>query len=104
MSEFAPAATALPALTGLLSGLLGGLLGGMAIGAAYFSLLYYAVRLMAQAEAGPPVRIVPLHVLRFGIAVAGFWGLAHFGAIPLLAGLAGFLLARFLVQHLVREA
>jgi F1F0 ATPase subunit 2 len=94
MNAFVPTTVALPALAGLLI--------GIAIGAVYFFLLYHAVRL--QAAAGPPARIVPLYVLRLGIAVAGFWGLAHFGAVPLLAGLAGFLLARFLAQRFVREA
>jgi F1F0 ATPase subunit 2 len=74
--------------------------GGL-LGAVYFFLLYRTVRL--QAGDGPVGLIVPLYLLRGGLAIAVFWGLAHFGALALLAGLAGFLAVRFLAQRLVRE-
>lgn len=38
-------------------------------------------------------------ILRFGVAILLFGALAKIGALPLLAGLAGFLLARLLHAH-----
>jgi hypothetical protein len=42
-----------------------------------------------------------LHVLRLGAALAAFWALAQLGAWPLLTGLLGFLIARFVAQRMV---
>jgi F1F0 ATPase subunit 2 len=87
------AAFALPAVAGLAAGL--------ALGAVYFLLLHAAVRRLAGD--GPAARAVPLHVARLALALAGFWGLAQYGAVPLLAGLVGFLLSRYTAQRLLPE-
>lgn len=73
--------------------------GGAALGMVYFSLLYRTARLLA-AQA-PMARIIPLYLLRGAAALAVFWFLAQQGALPLLAGLLGFVMARFLVQRQV---
>lgn len=78
-----------------------GLLTGLTIGAAYFALLHRAARL--QMMAAPLRRSGPLHLARGLLAVGGFWALVQLGVWPLLAGLAGFLTARLLAIHLVRE-
>jgi F1F0 ATPase subunit 2 len=65
---------------------------GAGLGAVYFAILAQTVRLhVAGASAS---RIVPLYVLRIGAAVAAFWVIAQYGAMPLLLSLAGFVLAR----------
>ena len=71
---------------------------GLGIGAAYFALLYRTVRLLA--EAAPFRRVGPLHLARGLLALGGFWALAQLGAWPLLAGLAGFLVARLFAVRL----
>ncbi len=75
------------------------LLAGMLLGSGYFALLYRCVRL--QASAAPLWQIMALHVLRLAAALAAFWALAQIGAWPLLAGLLGFLIARFVAQRMV---
>jgi hypothetical protein len=81
--------------------MLGGV-AGLGIGAAYFALLYRAVRL--HARAAPFHRVGPLHLARALLALGGFWTLVQLGAWPLLAGLAGFLAARLFAVRLQREA
>ncbi|MEZ5556932.1 MAG: ATP synthase subunit I [Pseudomonadales bacterium] len=75
------------------------LLGGVALGCVYFTLLYHALRL--QQAAAPIGAVLGAHLVRVALALAAFWGLVQLGAWPLLAGLAGFLLARFGAQRLV---
>jgi F1F0 ATPase subunit 2 len=75
---------------------------GMALGAGYFGLLFLSVRLHASGT--PAGRIIPLYVLRFAVAGVAFWFLAQQGAIPLLSALAGFLVARLLVQQRIRAS
>lgn len=74
-----------------------GLVAGLILGAVYFALLYRAVRLHAAAE--PAGAVITLHVLRAALAVGSFWGLAQLGPWPLLAGLAGFLIARAVARY-----
>lgn len=78
------------------------LLGGVLLGIGYFGLLYRAVQL--HAAAAPAGTILPLHLLRAAGGVAAFWGLAQLGFWPLIAGLAGFLIARLAAQRLVAGA
>jgi len=70
---------------------------GLVVGAVHFVLLHRAVRL--HAGNGGIARIAPLHLLRGGLSVAAFWIVAQQGAVPLLAALLGFLIARVLVQR-----
>lgn len=69
---------------------------GAALGLAYFVLLLQTVRL--HASQSPPLRVVPLHIVRYAAAVATFWIIAQQGAVPLLLALSGFLVARISVQ------
>ncbi|MGD8418213.1 MAG: ATP synthase subunit I [Pseudomonadales bacterium] len=80
------------------AGVIAGALLGLLLGAVYFALLYRSVRIADTARAGGQLTLL---LLRGTLAVAGFWGLAQLGAAPLLAGLAGFLIARHLVRRLV---
>jgi uncharacterized membrane protein len=88
--------TEFPAITVGLS-----LCGGIVLGCGYFAMLYKALQL--HAAAAPIAPIVMLHALRGLLAVAAFWGLVQIGAWPLLAGLAGFGIARTAAQQLVRR-
>ena len=80
--------------------IVGGLAAGFALGLAYFALLARTVRLFAAGESTLPV--IGLYAARVGLAVATFVGLAAMGAMPLLAGLGGFIVARIAVQLVVR--
>lgn len=77
---------------GALYALIGAMLGG-----AYFFLLFNAMRLHLGQVA--TIRIVPLHLIRFGLALAIFWVIVQQGAIPLLLTFIGFLAARFWAQR-----
>jgi N-ATPase, AtpR subunit len=71
--------------------------GGIALGSCYFIML-------RRSLAGRGMRTLILTLARLG-AAAGFFCLAvRFGAVPLLAGLLGFLVARFLALRAPREA
>ena len=70
---------------------------GAALGATYFFLLFQTVRLHASRAAA--IRIVPLYVLRFAVAVLAFWVIAQQGAAPLVLALLGFLIARVAAQR-----
>ena len=72
------------------------ILTGAMLGGIYFFLLFRAVRHHLGQVA--TIRIVPLHFIRFGLAVATFWVIAQQGAIPLLLVCLGFLAARFWAQ------
>jgi N-ATPase, AtpR subunit len=74
---------------------------GVALGVFYFTVMYRAVCLQAARTAA--AKIVLLTLLRVGAALIVFWVIALQGALPLLLGLLGFLLARFLAQHWVRS-
>jgi len=74
---------------------------GGVLGAVYFTLLVRTVRLYTAQVAAS--RIIPLHLLRIALAVLAFWLIAQQGAWPLLAALAGFLLARLAVQRWMKE-
>lgn len=82
---------------GMLVNVTAGLLAGLLLGAGYFTLLRHTVRqLETAASAG---RILVLAALRITLAVGVFWGLVQLGAWALLAGLAGFLIARHLARR-----
>lgn len=73
---------------------------GAATGALYFLILYRTVRLHA---AGAAIALVlPLYLLRAAGAIAVFWMIAREGAMPLLLALAGFLVARYAAQQMVK--
>jgi len=67
---------------------------GLAAGLAYFAVLRVNVRLYLNGTARWQPLI--LHGVRTTAAVALFWVLANQGAAPMLAGLAGFITARFI--------
>ncbi len=74
-----------------------GLAAGLALGALYFALLRWTVRLhVAQASA---MGIMALYFVRVALALWAFWAIAQRGAIPLLAALLGFLIARMAAQR-----
>jgi F1F0 ATPase subunit 2 len=70
---------------------------GLATGLAYFAALRVNVRLYLDGDAR--WRPVILHGVRIAAAVALFWLLATQGAAPLVAGLAGFVTARFIARR-----
>ena len=70
---------------------------GTALGTLYFILLFASVRKRISRSA--LTSIAGLYMLRYMIAVAGFWLIAQQGARPLIAALLGFLVARLFVQH-----
>jgi hypothetical protein len=61
---------------------------GIALGAGYFALLYFEV---SQYVRGASARhAIATHMLRLTGAGVMFWLIAQYGAVPLLAALAGF--------------
>ena len=70
---------------------------GMAAGLAYFAVLRINLRLYLDGNAR--WRPLILHGIRTVAAAVLFWVLATRGAAPLLAGLAGFVTARFVAQR-----
>lgn len=70
---------------------------GAVLGAGYFALLHRTVRLHAAQAAA--LHTIPLYLVRFAAAIAAFWFIAQQGALPLLAALFGFLIARFAMQR-----
>jgi len=72
-----------------------GLLAGMAVGLAHFATLWWNTRLFTGS--GSIFAAFGLQLGRFAMVVAVFFGLAKFGALPLLAGALGLLLARHIV-------
>ncbi|MEZ5931059.1 MAG: ATP synthase subunit I [Alphaproteobacteria bacterium] len=70
---------------------------GIALGLLYFALMLKTVRLHASQDNAE--WLIPLHLLRFAIAVPAFWLAAQWGALALLLTLAGFILARYAVQN-----
>ncbi len=70
---------------------------GAALGMFYFYVMYRTVRLhVVQASAS---RIVPLYLFRGGVALIVFFGIAQWGALPLILALLGFLFARLVVRR-----
>jgi|GEM_PF-1226929 len=96
ISLLAPLQTLSPALGGLF-----GLALGFALGLVHFASLRRVVRL--YTEAAPLGRTLFLHLVRFVLVFAGLGLLAVMGALPLLAGGLGILLARAVVLRLGRE-
>ncbi len=71
--------------------------GGIALGSCYFTVL-------RRSLAARGMRALTLMLGRMAAAVAFFALAARFGAVPLLASLLGFLLARLLALRAAREA
>ena len=72
---------------------------GLAVGLAYFGLLYRTVQMhVGHASA---ISIIGFYVLRLGLVGLVFWLLVQHGAMSLLLGFAGFLMARFAVRRFV---
>ncbi len=72
---------------------------GFIVGLAYFGLLYRTVQM--HVGHGSAFSIVGLYVLRLGLVGLVFWLLAQHGALSLLIGFGGFLMARFAVRRFV---
>lgn len=75
---------------------------GVLLGAGYFGLLYWSVRL--HASPAPIGRAVLLYVLRLAMAAVAFWLIVQHGALPLLLALLGFLVSRTLARYWPRSA
>ncbi|MDA0653351.1 MAG: ATP synthase subunit I [Proteobacteria bacterium] len=77
-------------------------LAGVALGTFYFYAVFQTIRLhVAEAALS---KILPLYLLRGGVALCVFWLIAQQGAAPLLLALLGFLGARFMVQRVLGQA
>lgn len=72
---------------------------GLAVGLAYFGLLYRTVRM--QLGDGSALSIIGLYVLRLVVVGVVFWLLVQHGALSLLLGFGGFLMARFAARRIV---
>jgi hypothetical protein len=72
---------------------------GTLLGALHFALLRYNV---GAYVGGAGLRAVGLHLARIALVGAAFTLTARVGALPLLATLAGFVLARFPVMRMLR--
>jgi len=77
--------------------IIAGLIAGLAAGAGHFVSLRWNTRLFISGKVWhAPV----LQVARLFASAAVLYGLARLGAMPLLAGMAGFLVARhFALRH-----
>jgi F1F0 ATPase subunit 2 len=73
---------------------------GFAVGLVYFFLLFRTVRLHLMD--GPTAEIIVLYGIRIVLVGVVFWLLVEYGALSLLVGFAGFLMARFAVRRIVR--
>jgi hypothetical protein len=76
-------------------------LAGFALGWGYFHALHRTIDLVVHGERWRSPLL--LTIARIGSAVLVFGGAAQFGAGALLASLAGFLLARFVMLRSLRE-
>ena len=72
---------------------------GLVLGAIHAGLLYRAVMLL-PGRLGMAASVL-LNAARIGFAVVGFWFLAQFGAVALIAATAGFTLALFSARFVV---
>ncbi|HKJ72633.1 MAG TPA: ATP synthase subunit I [Alphaproteobacteria bacterium] len=70
---------------------------GLAAGLVYFGLLYRGVRM--QLSNGSALSIIGLYVLRLALVGGVFWLLVQHGALNLLLGFGGFLIARFAARR-----
>ena len=77
------------------------IVGGLGLGLAYFAFLRRTADLLAATDGGM-VRPALLTLARLGAAVAAFALAARLGALPLLAGFGGFLIARGIAIHQAR--
>ena len=82
--------------------ILAGLAAGLALGLVWLLLLRRSVRLVAGGGSLPLT--LGLFVLRLALAASVLWVAAQAGAAPLLAVLAGFVIARTLMQRRLGEA
>lgn len=74
---------------------------GLAFGWAYFAVLRRAVSLYCAGDGA--LRAGALTIGRLAAAVAFFAAAAHLGALPLLAALLGFVVARMLAMREARS-
>lgn len=73
-----------------------GFISGLVLGALFFLSLRATVRLHVSGSAAIPVTLA--YFARIAFAFGAFWLIAQYGAYPLLSALAGFMLARYLIQ------
>lgn len=73
--------------------------GGLLFGYGYFTALRHWVLLHGRGSGGGGLRVLAWTLGRLGAAGVFFAWAARWGALPLLASLGGFLLARALVLH-----
>ncbi|WP_436644285.1 ATP synthase subunit I [Microbaculum sp. FT89] len=72
-----------------------GLLVGLVVGAVHFGSLWWNTQIFARS--GSMVMALAIQFGRFGLLAAVFIFLSRFGALPLLAGALGLLVARQVV-------
>lgn len=94
----------LPAMPepGPLAGTALGLGVGLAAGAAYFATLWWNTQLYLSG--GRALLALLIQVVRFALLLAALAALALFGALPLLTGAVGLLIARTLVLRRLGRA
>ncbi|WP_321501946.1 ATP synthase subunit I [Breoghania sp.] len=95
-----PFLTSLQTLPPLAGGFFG-LLMGLAAGVLHFASLKRVAELYTGG--GPIGRTLALHIARFALIVAVLVLLALIGALPLLSGALGILIARALVLRFTKE-
>ena len=78
-------------------------LGGIALGGVSLAALAWNVGLYTAAENGL-LNAVGLHVARLVVVGAAFWVVSSLGALPLIASLGGYLVARTIATRLVKRA
>jgi F1F0 ATPase subunit 2 len=71
------------------------LLAGVMLGAVYFGMLYYTVRLVVRSSS-PRLLLTVSFVVRLLVVLGAFYALIDWGVAAMLAGLGGFVVARFL--------
>jgi len=64
------------------------------LGVAYFGVLYHTVRLLVRSST-PRLLLTVSFVVRLLVVLGAFYALVGWGAPAMLAGLAGFMIARF---------
>ncbi len=82
--------------------LLGYAIAGAAVGLVFFLALLRSTESLATG--GSLGGIIALYGIRIGLVVTAAWFTVQQGALPLLCGLAGFLVARVLVRRRAKRS
>lgn len=85
--------------TDMAIGLIGYLVAGAVVGLVFFASLLRSTESLASG--GNIARIIALYIFRVVLVCGAGWLAVQQGALPLLAGLAGFVLARLVAKRRV---